>query len=171
MAITSLGHTGFWVYDLPKMHEFYTEVLGLRVSDGSIEQGIIFYSQDRNAEHHMFVLQLGRTSPLGTLSTHQVSWRVESMEDIIAFHRKFKALGIEVQQEVTHGNAVGIYFFDPEGNRCEVYLQIDRDIAQPYRKSLNLDQDEEQIYAEMERLLSDGGPDYQPTLVGPGFTE
>jgi hypothetical protein len=70
--------------------------------------------------------------------------------------------GVPVQQEVTHGNAYGIYFFDPEGNRGEVYLRIDRDVRQPFRKSLNLEQSVEAVNAEAERLLSDGGPAYQP---------
>jgi catechol-2,3-dioxygenase len=67
-----------------------------------------------------------------------------------------------VQQEVTHGNAFGIYFFDPEGNRNEVYLRIDRDVRQPFRKSIDFSQPPEQIYAEAERLLAEDGPAYQP---------
>lgn len=50
-----------------------------------------------------------------------------------------------MQQEVTHGNAIGIYFFDPEGNRNEVYLRIERDVRQPFRKTVNLDQDPEGV--------------------------
>ena len=171
MAITGLGHTGVWVYDLEKMQDFYENVLGLHRTDGSVEEGMIFYSQIPDQEHHEFVVAKGRTAPLGSLQVHQISWRVESMDDIVAFHKKFKQLGIEVQQEVTHGNAVGIYFFDPEGNRNEVYLRIDRDVKQPYRKTLNLEQPVEEIYAEMERLLADGGPDYQPVTTGPSFDE
>ena len=63
---------------------------------------------------------------------------------------------------MTHGNAFGIYFFDPEGNRNEVYLRIERDVRQPFRKSLDLDQDYDQILAQADELLGDGGPRYQP---------
>ncbi|WP_371657437.1 hypothetical protein [Streptomyces sp. NBC_00280] len=69
---------------------------------------------------------------------------------------------IEVQQEVTHGNAIGIYFFDPEGNRNEVYLRLERDVRQPFRKSIDLDQEPADVFAEAERLLTEGGPAYQP---------
>ena len=110
----------------------------------------------------MFVLQSGRTAPAGAKLTHQVSWRVDSLESIIGFHRRFRAEGIEVQQEVTHGNAIGIYFFDPEGNRNEVYLRIERDVRQPFRKTVNLDQDPAAILAEAEELLVADGPAYQP---------
>jgi catechol 2,3-dioxygenase-like lactoylglutathione lyase family enzyme len=162
MTIIGLGHTGFWVNDLEKMRDFYTRVMGLTVTDEDDELGIVFFSSRPGEEHHEFVLQRGRTAPDGVKLTHQVSWRVDSLESILEFHRRFRDEGIEVQQEVTHGNAIGIYFFDPEGNRNEVYLRIERDVRQPFRKTLNLDQDPEAVLAEAERLLADGGPAYQP---------
>lgn len=162
MPITGLGHTGFWVDDLDGMRDFYTRVMGLTVTDEDPELGIVFLSSRPDEEHHEFVLQRGRTAPRGSKLTHQVSWRVDSLETVIEFHHRFRAEGIEVQQEITHGNAIGIYFFDPEGNRNEVYLRVERDVRQPFRKSLNLDQDPADVMAEAERLLADGGPAYQP---------
>jgi len=162
--ITGLGHTGLWVNDLERMRDFYTRVLGLTVTDEDAEYGIVFLSAQPEEEHHEFVLQRGRTAPDSAKLTHQISWRVSSLEDLREFHRRFVAEGVRVQQEVTHGNAFGIYFFDPEGNRNEVYLRIDRDVRQPFRKTLNFDQDPELVYAEAERLLDDGGPSYQPVV-------
>src|SRR5689334_8237682 len=162
MPITGLGHTGFWVNDLAIMRDFYCRVLGLTVTDEDEELGIVFLSAQPEREHHEFVLQRGRTAPPGSKLTHQVSWQVDSLETILEFHRRFRAEGIEVQQEVTHGNAIGIYFFDPEGNRNEVYLRIERDVPQPFRKSINLDQEPADVFAEAERLLTDGTPPYQP---------
>ena len=162
MAITGLGHTGFWVDDLRTMRDFYSRVLGLTVTDEDEERGIVFFSSRPEEEHHEFVLQRGRTAPPGAKLTHQVSWRVDSLESIIDFHHRFRGEGIEVQQEVTHGNAIGIYFFDPEGNRNEVYLRLERDVRQPFRKTIDLDQEPADVYAEAERLLTEGGPAYQP---------
>jgi catechol 2,3-dioxygenase-like lactoylglutathione lyase family enzyme len=162
MAITGLGHTGFWVHDLDAMRDFYTRVMGLTVTDEDEELGIVFLSSRPEEEHHEFVLQKGRTAPPGAKLTHQVSWRVDSLESVIAFHHRFRAEGIEVQQEVTHGNAIGIYFFDPEGNRNEVYLRLEREVRQPFRKTIDLGQDPARVLAEAERLLAEGGPAYQP---------
>lgn len=160
--ITGLGHTGFWVDDLEKMRDFYTRVMGLTVTDEDEDLEIVFFSSRPDEEHHEFVLQSGRTAPAGSKLTHQVSWRVDSLESIIEFHKRFREEGISVQQEVTHGNAIGIYFFDPEGNRNEVYLRIERDVRQPFRKTLNLDQDPAAILADAEELLAAEGPAYQP---------
>ena len=162
MPITGLGHTGLWVTDLEKMRDFYERVIGLTVTDEDEEQGIVFFSSRPGVEHHEFVLQRGRTAPPGSLLPHQVSWRVDSVETLQMYHHRFKAEGVPVQQEVTHGNAYGIYFFDPEGNRGEVYLRIPRDVRQPFRKTLNLEQPAAEVNAEAERLLRDGAPAYQP---------
>ena len=162
MPITGLGHTGFWVNDLEVMREFYTTVLGLTVTDEDAELGIVFFSARPDEEHHEFVLQRGRTAPAGSKLTHQVSWRVDSLDSILEFHRRFRNAGVEVQQEVTHGNAIGIYFFDPEGNRNEVYLRVEKDVRQPFRKTLDLDQPAEGVLAQAKRLLDDDGPSYQP---------
>lgn len=162
MAIAELGHTGLWVWDLPRMRDFYERTLGLTVTDEDDDLGIVFLSSRPREEHHEFVLQRGRTAEPGARQQHQISWRVESLDDLLAFHHRFRAAGVEVEQEITHGNAFGIYFFDPEGNRNEVYLRIDRNVRQPFRKPLNLDQSPGEIHAEAERLLAEGGPAYRP---------
>jgi catechol-2,3-dioxygenase len=162
MGILELGHTGLWVDDLGVMRDFYTRVLGLTVTDEDEELGIVFLSSRPDIEHHEMVLQRGRTAPREVRLTHQISWRVDSLRALVQFHHRFRDEGVPVQQEVTHGNAFGIYFFDPEGNRNEVYLRIDRDIRQPFRKTLDLDQPLAEILTAAEHLLTDDGPAYQP---------
>jgi catechol-2,3-dioxygenase len=162
MPITGLGHTGLWVNDLARMRDFYERVLGLQVTDEDENLGIVFFSAQPELEHHEFVLQTGRTAVAGAKLPHQISWRVDSLETIVDFHNRFRDEEIPVQQEVTHGNAIGIYFFDPEGNRNEVYLKLDRAVQQPFRKSLDLDQPFDKIIADVDDLLVNGGPAYQP---------
>jgi catechol-2,3-dioxygenase len=162
MPVIGLGHTGLWVADLDAMRDFYERVMGLTVTDADDEIGVVFLSAQPDLEHHELVLQRGRSAPPGVKLIHQISWRVDSLESVLNFHKRFAAEGVEVQQEVTHGNAIGIYFFDPEGNRNEVYWRINRDVRQPFRKSLDLDQDQAGVLADAERLLTDGGPAYQP---------
>jgi catechol-2,3-dioxygenase len=162
MPIEELGHTGFWVHDLGLMTRFYVEEVGLTVTDQDDDIGMVFLSSRPEVEHHELVLARGRNVPKDAKITHQVSWRVDSIETLLEYHQKFRDHGVKVQQEVTHGNAIGIYFFDPEGNRNEVYLRIDRDVPQPFRKTLNLGLPAAEIMQEMERLLHDGGKPYQP---------
>jgi catechol-2,3-dioxygenase len=53
---------------------------------------------------------------------------------------------------VSHGNAFGCYFRDPEGNRIEVYWKTGRDWPQPCADPIDLDQTEEQLLALIENL-------------------
>ena len=149
------------------MSDFYERVIGLTVTDADDEQGIVFFSSRPQIEHHEFVLQRGRTAPAGAMLPHQISWRVDSVETLQMYHHRFKDEGVPVQQEVTHGNAYGIYFFDPEGNRGEVYVRIPKDVRQPFRKSLNLEQSAAGVHADAERLLTEDGPRYQPVTWRP----
>ena len=165
--IAELGHTGLWVNDLAKMKDFYTSEVGLSVTDEDLDEGMVFLSSRQEVEHHEFVLARGRVGGGDARVSHQISWRVESLEDVLAFHERFKQEGVEVQQEVTHGNAIGIYFWDPEGNRNEVYWATGRDVRQPFRKTLNMDQPADQVMAESDRLVDEGGPAYQPVTTGP----
>lgn len=158
MPVAELGHTGVWVDDLDRMREFYTSMLGLTVTDEDHEKGIVFLSARPEVEHHEFVLARGRVAPPEVKLVQQISWRVDSVDTLLEFHQRFRDAGVNVQQEVTHGNAFGIYFWDPEGNRNEVYVRIPRAVRQPFRKDLNLDQSREDVLAEAERLLAEGGP-------------
>lgn len=158
MPVAELGHTGVWVEDLDRMREFYTAMLGLTVTDEDHEKGIVFLSARPDVEHHEFVLARGRVAPPGVKLVQQISWRVDSLDSLLEFHRRFRDAGVDVQQEVTHGNAFGIYFWDPEGNRNEVYVRVPRDVRQPFRKDLNLDQSREDVLAEADRLLAEDGP-------------
>lgn len=162
MPIVELGHTGLWVNDLESMTSFYTKLLELQVTDRDDELGIVFLSSRPESEHHEMVLQRGRTAEPGAKLTHQISWRIDSVETLVEFHHRFREHDVPVQQEVTHGNAYGIYFFDPEGNRNEVYVRIERDVRQPFRKRLDLDQPMDQILAKADALIDDdSGPAYQ----------
>jgi len=57
---------------------------------------------------------------------------------------------------VTHGNAVGIYFFDPERNRIEVYWPTGKDVPQPFKKDVDITLPMDQLVPELERLVSVG---------------
>src|SRR5829696_1101507 len=119
--VTQLGHVGVYVHDLPMMRDFYTRVLGLTVTDEDPERGLTFFSSRPDAEHHEFVIMPGRTAPSDTKLVQQISWHVESVDDLLAFHRVLQEEGVTVQREITHGIALAIYFLDPEGNTIEVY--------------------------------------------------
>lgn len=164
MPIAELGHVGLMTHDLDQMRAFYTDVLGLTVTDQDLDAGLVFLSSRPGVEHHELVLTRGRCTTDETRLIQQISFRVDSLESLMEFRHRLldPRSGARIQQEVTHGIAYGIYFWDPEGNRVEVYLRIDghQDVPQPYRKHLNFDQDRAALEAEADRLLTEAGPVY-----------
>lgn len=68
---------------------------------------------------------------------------------------------------VEHAPALGIYFFDPEGNRNEVYWAAGREVRQPFRKSIDLSLPVDELVEESDRRVADGTPAYQPATAIP----
>jgi len=152
--VTRLGHTGIYVHDLDRMRDFYTRILGLTITDEDLHRGMVFFSSRPKEEHHEFVIMRGRTGPADAQVVQQISWHVASLEDLLEFHRLLQSEGVQVDREVTHGIAIAIYFFDPEGNRIEVYWATDKDIPQPFGRAVDLDQSAEAVLAQAEALIA-----------------
>ena len=51
----------------------------------------------------------------------QVSFKVKSLDDVRAFYHRLQDAGMKIDRTVTHGIACSVYFYDPEGNRIELY--------------------------------------------------
>ena len=152
--VSRLGHTGIFVRDLDNMRAFYTRVLGLTVTDEDPTRGMVFFSARPDEEHHEFVIMRGRTGPEDAQVVQQISWHVDSLETLLEFHRALRDEDVTVEREITHGIALAIYFFDPEGNRVEVYWSTDKDIPQPFGRALDLDQPAEAVLAQAEALIA-----------------
>lgn len=138
----SLGHVGLYVVDLRRAKQFYCEVIGLQISDEVERQGLAFLSGDVNREHHELLLckssqldpdRAGEKSPL-----QQVSFRCNSLRDLQEKYRRLLAANTKIEMVVSHGTAVGVYGFDPEGNRFEVYWDTGVWAKQPFMQDIDL---------------------------------
>jgi len=144
--VTSLGHLGFYVKDVER------DILGLQVSDRSPRGSVFMTAQDRLAEHHELLIAPGRQD--GTANTiQQISFRCASLADVKDFYRLFMERKVPIQRIVTHGNTVSIYFEDPDGNTVEVYWPTRIDVPQPFGKPVDLTKSDEEIMAEVHRVV------------------
>lgn len=62
---------------------------------------------------------------------------------------------------LNHGNALSIYFTDPEANTVEVYLDTPWYVAQPHGDPLDLDRPDEEIWADTRRVC-ESDPTFMP---------
>jgi len=95
--------------------------------------------------------------PNGALMLQQISFRCNTLVDVLQFYSRFKAHRVPFDMVVTHGNAVGIYFYDPEGNRCEVYWPTGLIARQPFLDALDLTQSPDAIMARIQELVAKYG--------------
>jgi len=112
-SIARLGHVGLHVQDLEKGKAFFRDIVGLTVTDEDPELGMVFMSARPEEEHHEFLLCRGRNVGTDAKVVQQISFRCNSLGDVIGFYRRFKEHGIRIDRTVSHGNALSVYFYDP----------------------------------------------------------
>src|SRR5207248_2940241 len=113
--VTSLGHVGIAVEDMGKMIDFYTNILGLTVTDGGGPGArLVFLSAAPHREHHEFVLS---SAPGRRSNAQQISFTVGSLDDLRELYRAIRDHPeCSIERVVSHGIAIGCYFLDPERN-------------------------------------------------------
>jgi catechol 2,3-dioxygenase-like lactoylglutathione lyase family enzyme len=150
--VTGLGHVGIYVADLERMVAFYRDLLGMRVTKQNWRAGVVFLSADPDAVDHEIALMRGRPDPADPHLINQISLRVASLDDLRVFHRRLVADGYRIDAVVNHASAIGCYFFDPEGNRTEVFWVTGRPCWVPTANPIDIEQPDEQVMAEVDRV-------------------
>ena len=102
----------------------------------------------------------------GVAVIQQISFRCERLEDVIGLYRRVRDAGTEIDMVVSHGNAIGMYFFDPDRNRCEIYWQTGRAACQPYLEAVDLDRPVDELLAELHASVDVHGDE---GFVDPAF--
>ena len=151
---TGLGHVGIYTQDLMKMRDFYTRVIGLQVADEDLDgRGMCFLSADPVSEHHEFVLMKGRNTPEEMQLVQQISFKVPTIRDLREYKEKIEEEELRIDRIVSHGNAFGMYFFDPENNRVELYYRTGFPVPQPHGDPLDLSRSDEELITDARELL------------------
>lgn len=159
-----LEHVGLNVYDLKTMVDFYSRIMGLRVTDrgmmSRINAEIVFMSSDPGV-HHQLVLASGRPEAARPGAINQISFRVGSLSGLKEILHRLDSEGIETLDRMDHGNAWSIYFKDPEENVIEVYAKSPWHVPQPCRFDLDLDKSDDEIIAITAKRVKET-PGYMP---------
>jgi len=66
--------------------------------------------------------------------------------------RRLVAEGYRIEGVVNHASAIGCYFFDPEGNRTEVFWVTGRPCWVPTATPIDIGQPDETVLAEVDRV-------------------
>ena len=150
--VKGLGHVGIYVRDLERMVEFYRDLLGMRITKQNWRAGVVFLSADPASADHEIALFRGRPDGAEPHSINQISLRVATLDDLRVFHRRLVAEGLRIDAVVNHVSALGCYYFDPEGNRSEVFWLTGRACWVPIVHLIDIEQPDEAVLAEVDKL-------------------
>ena len=129
IRIRKLGHVGLYCRDLPKMVDFYTRVLGFKVSDVN-ERGLMFLRF--GADHHSLVLARmpdDEQKKNAATVVHHIALEVADLDELKRIRKYLLAQGVRVLGKVKHegpGMNYALDFDDPEGNRLQFFSDIDQ---------------------------------------------
>jgi catechol 2,3-dioxygenase len=150
-----LAHVGVCCIDIDKMIDFYTSVFDLRLTDkgpGKNFPYMLAFLSSSPDQHHELALAQSREA--GTVSTiMQLSFKIKSLDELREIRRRALSKGATKLRPSNHGNALSIYFFDPEENMVEVYLDTPWYVAQPHGDPLDLDKSDQEIWDETKKIV------------------
>lgn len=150
----NLSHVGVSCFSVDRMADFYTAVFDMRVTDkgpGNTFPFLLAFLSGKADQHHQ--LALAENRPEGAPSTvMQLSFKVDDLTGLREARRRALEHGATAMRGLNHGNALSIYFQDPEENTVEVYLDTPWYVAQPHGDALDLDRPDDEIWAETEAI-------------------
>lgn len=127
--LRKLGHVVLNVSDLEMSVRFYTEVLGMQISDrypdGMVPGGMVFLRFD--TDHHGVAL-VGGAPSLERSTLNHFAFEVGSPDEVFrarAWLRKHE-VPIVFEGRRRAGCQLAIEFRDPDGNNLEIYWGIDQ---------------------------------------------
>jgi catechol 2,3-dioxygenase len=127
--LRKLGHVVLNVTDLEASVRFYTEVLGLAVTDRypdtMVPGGMVFMRV--NTDHHGVAL-VGAASTLEKTSLNHFAFEVGTPGEVFRARAWLRKNGVPLHFEGRRraGCQIGIEFKDPDGNNLEIYWNIDQ---------------------------------------------
>jgi catechol 2,3-dioxygenase len=128
-ALRKLGHVVLNVTDLDASVRFYTEVLGLSVSDRypdtMVPGGMVFMRC--NTDHHGVAL-VGGAAKLEKTTLNHFAFEVGSPDEVFRAREWLSKHGVPIVFEGRRraGCQLAVEFRDPDGNNLEIYWGIDQ---------------------------------------------
>ena len=124
-----LGHIVLRVRDLEKSEQFYSDVLGLHVTNKRPGQ-MTFMSAVDESSHELALVPVGDDAPGpedSRVGLYHFAWQMDSFDDLKMLYADMKSKNVDVRGIGDHGISLGVYFFDPDGNEIEAYYEMPKD--------------------------------------------
>jgi catechol-2,3-dioxygenase len=144
VKVKRIGHVALRVADEARSRDFYTRVLGFRVSEEDPEHGGVFMTLGDNF-HTIDVF--GHPDPesaprpqANQVGLFHIAFEVAEYGELKEVYCSLVENDVPISHCVDHVSQRSIYFADPDGNRLEVYYEMP-DALQRFAEEGRGDQD------------------------------
>ena len=129
-SIAKIGHVVLMVQDLEKSVDFYTRVLGFRVSDvypATMVPGRMVFMRCAN-DHHGVALVGGAKGPGNSNELNHMAFEVATLDEVFRSRDHLEAEGVKITYAGRRraGCQVAVEFLDPDNHVLEIYWGIDQ---------------------------------------------
>ena len=133
--INRLQHLVLNVRNAEESIKFYTDVLGMEVVSHNTERKMAFLSF--GTEHHDIALfeyaDAAEALEPNHLGMNHIAMEIEGgEEELRELYTKFKAHNVKIDRLIDHTMSLSVYFFDPDGNRLEIFCDTMADKAKDW---------------------------------------
>jgi catechol 2,3-dioxygenase len=128
--INKIGHVVLNVSDLERSVEFYTQILGFKVSDvypeNMVPGGMVFMRCA--TDHHGVALVGSMKGPSSNVELNHFAFEVGTLDDVIRARDYLKKHKVPIDFEGRRraGVQIAVEFRDPDGHRLEIYWGLDQ---------------------------------------------
>ncbi len=117
-----LGHLVLSVRDCVRSRDFYTQRLGLKVSNEKLERGQVFLTLGE--EHHVLALFQRASEDPPTPDQpgiRHIAFQLNDLAQLQAAYDEVKAAGTPIESESEDGITRSFYVRDPDNNLVELF--------------------------------------------------
>jgi len=121
--IKKVGHVVLGVRDPQRSIRFYTEALGMELVTVLEEMQMAFFSFGER-DHDIAVIKVPDDQPVGSSGLAHTALEIDGgQEQLRELYARLKSYGARVDFTADHVLTKSVYFFDPDGNRLEIFSQ------------------------------------------------
>jgi catechol 2,3-dioxygenase len=128
--ISKVGHVVLQVSDLERSTAFYTQILGLKVSDVYPEEmmpgGMVFLRC--HTDHHCLALVGAGDGKNANRELHHLAFEVPTLAEVIRARNRLRAHHAKIDFEGRRraGCQIAVEFRDPDNHSLEIYWGVDQ---------------------------------------------
>jgi catechol-2,3-dioxygenase len=128
MSVQRLNHAVFYVANVEKSVEFYTNALGMEVAHRYGAGAAFLRCRHASNDHDLGLFEVGSQKPgpaPGRRGLYHLAWQVDTFDELVTIGKELQERGSLVGMS-DHGVSKSLYALDPDGIEFEIMWAVPR---------------------------------------------